>query len=86
MLVGPKDEEGEEAFEMVVSTPSWLTDRYFPDEVVSGSDRLIVFDYDWNRIEAYLRKRVSACTGGDWHEVASKIGRFARWEFQDYEP
>lgn len=85
LLVGPTGGEGEEQFELVVSTPTWLAERYGPDEVVSGRHRLIVFSYDWVRIESFLRKAVSRCDADDWKGVAEKVGRFARWEFEDYE-
>jgi Immunity protein 8 len=84
MLSGPDGGQGEEAFDVQVVTPAWLEQRYASDGLVSGDHLLIVFDYDWPRIEAHLRKRVAACQGDDWSQVAAKIGRFAHWEFEDY--
>jgi hypothetical protein len=86
MMIGPDGGEGEESFDVLISTPGCLEEWFAADGLVSGEHRLIVFGYDWRRIEDYLRKRVSACTGCDWREVAGKIGRFAQWEFEDYEP
>ena len=84
MLIGPDGSEGEESFDVQVVTPAWLEQRYASDGLVAGDHRLIVLDYDWSRIETYLRKRVAACQGKDWDEVAGRISRFAQWEFEDY--
>lgn len=86
MLIGPDDGEGEEAFDVQVVTPAWLEQRYAGDGLAGGDGRLLVFGYDWPRIESYLRKRVAACGGNDWQEVAAKLSRFSRWEFEDYQP
>lgn len=86
VMVGPQGAKGEESFDLVISTPAWLAARYGPAEVIPGEHRLIVFQYDWVAIEAFVRKRVAACTGSDWQEVARKIGRFTRWEFDEYRP
>jgi hypothetical protein len=86
VMIGPKGSKGEESFDLVVSTPAWLAVRYGPVEVLSGEHRLLVFQYDWASIEAFVRKRVADCTGSDWDEVAHKLGCFARWEFDGYQP
>lgn len=85
LLIGPAGAEGEEQFELLVSTPAWLMDRFGPDEVVSGRHRLIVFGYDWPQIESFLRKAVARCSAEDWRGVATKINCFARWEFEDHD-
>ncbi len=84
LFVGPQGEKGEEAFEIVVLTPTWLLNHHRTDDLVSGRHRLIVFRYDWPRIERYIRDRVSECGGQDWSDAAQRVGRFARWEFEDY--
>ena len=86
IFVGPEGGEGFESFDIQIVTPGWLHEECASDGFASGEHRLIVFDYDWPRIENYLRKRIAACSGRDWTEVAHKIGRFAWWEFEDYEP
>jgi Immunity protein 8 len=86
ILIGPDDAEGEEAFEIQIVTLGWLEQRCADDGLTSGEGRLVVVRYDWPRIETYLRRRVSRCTGSDWQEVAQKLSRFSRWEFADYQP
>ncbi len=86
MLIGPDGGEGEEAFDVQIVTPGWLEERCASEGLAAGDGRLLVFDYDWPRIEAYLQRRVASCTGSDWREVAQKLSRFSRWEFDDYQP
>jgi hypothetical protein len=85
MIVGPRDGPGEESFDVQVVTPRWLEARHADEGLASGEHRLIVFDYDWPRIERFLRERVAASAGRDWDEVGRKLGRFAQWEFEDYD-
>jgi hypothetical protein len=84
MMIGPREEEGEEAFELVVCTPGWLA-RTLENHPVSGAGYLFVGRYDFAAIEAYLRTHVEMVEGATWKDVATKLSRFARWEFEDYE-
>jgi hypothetical protein len=84
LLVGPEGEEGEESFDITLCSLGWLADRVQEDDVVDGRHHLIVDTYDYNRIEEYLRERVSACEGLSWKEVGEKLGRLGYWEFEDY--
>jgi hypothetical protein len=86
MMIGPQGADGEEAFDIQIVTPGWLRTRSGSTGFASGEARLIVFDYNWVEIEQHLRDRVSLCGGRDWFDVASKIARFARWEFEGYKP
>jgi hypothetical protein len=36
-------------------------------------------------ITRQLQRMVQQCTGPDWQSIAIKIGRFAAWEFEDYQ-
>ncbi len=85
IMVGPSGEEGHEAFDVQLATPQWLEERNAGDGFASGENRVVIFNYDWPRLEAYFRTRIAACAGQDWGEVAGKISRFARWEFEDYQ-
>ena len=84
ILAGPDDGPGEESFDLTVCSLDWLAERVSRDGVFDGRHHLIVEQYDWPRIEAHLRGRVAACEGADWDEVATRIARFAYWEFEDY--
>ncbi|TMD48041.1 MAG: hypothetical protein E6I47_15995 [Chloroflexi bacterium] len=84
VMAGPKEEEGEESFNVEVCTPAWLSELLRKERVVMGRHHLIVADYDWSRISAFITKWVASCEGDTWEQVALKVGRLGHWEFEDY--
>ncbi|MCS1350871.1 immunity 8 family protein [Mechercharimyces sp. CAU 1602] len=84
LLVGPKGMDGEESFEVEVCTPKWILREYDRSEVVMGRHRLIMAKYDFERLMGFIEKYISSCTGDNWEEVAGKLSRLGRWEFEDY--
>ena len=84
VMAGPKQGEGEESFDVEVCTPTWLSERLRNEGVVMGRHHLIVADYDWNRISAFITKWVANCEGDTWQQLALKLGRLGHWEFEDY--
>jgi hypothetical protein len=83
LLVGPDDGSGEESFDVLVCSPRWLQQQPAP---VIGRHHLVVSHFDLGAIEEFLRRQVESCAGETWSEVASKVGRIGRWEFEDYTP
>ncbi|HZZ83990.1 MAG TPA: immunity 8 family protein [Anaeromyxobacteraceae bacterium] len=77
--VGPLGLRGREEFELLVVTPRWLLRRHGAGGVVSGRSKLIVFEWDFARVKAFLTREVAACSGESWPEVARRVGRFADW-------
>lgn len=84
VLVGPQDAEGEESFDFVVCTPDWLRERRGEQAVVLGRHHILLFEYDFERIKKALTEIVGKASGESWPDVASKIARYGRWEFEDY--
>ena len=82
-MIGPACLEGEESFDMVVCTPEWLK-RHHTTEIVSGRHHLIVFEYNFERLAAYIATYIQDCTGETWQEIAQQLSRLGRWEFEDY--
>ena len=82
-MFGPKNAEGEESFDLIVCNQLWVEEQR-----VQGEDpdphQLVVERFDVRQIEEYLRKAASDSSGADWEEVAAKLGRFGKWEFEDY--
>ena len=83
-LIGPKGSPGEESFDFDVCSPAWLAAKVERDELVSGRICLFMAKYDYDAIQLYVAKRVAQATGSDWTEVATKLARWSRWEFEDY--
>jgi Immunity protein 8 len=84
-MAGPVEAPGEESFDIVVCTYDWLQANP-PARITPGRHYLFVAEFDYNELFDYLRNYCSDCEGGTWDEVALKVGRIGRWEFEDYKP
>jgi hypothetical protein len=78
--IGALGQRGRERFDLLVVTPQWLLSRHGRRGAVLGSGKLIVFEWSYERIRRFLAKKVEACTGATWPEVARKVARIAEWE------
>jgi hypothetical protein len=78
--VGPLGMKGRERFELLVVTPRWLLERHGRRGAVSGRGKLLVFEWSYDRLRAWLAREVERCAGRTWPEVARKVGRLAEWE------
>ncbi len=78
--VGPLGLRGRERFEVLLVTPGWLLARHGRRGVVPGRGLLVVFEWSYERVRAWLARRVEECSGRTWPEVARKVSRFAAWE------
>lgn len=83
-MVGPEGMEGEESFDIEICTPRWLEDTYSIKEIIIGRHHLIVREYNYHRIIATIKNFLQDCSGENWSEVAKKVSRLGRWEFEDY--
>ena len=78
--VGALGLRGRERFELLVVTPAWLESHHGRKGFVLGTGMLLVFEWDYQRLRAFLAREVERCTGRTWPEVARKVGRIATWE------
>ncbi len=78
--VGVLGQRGRERFELLAVTPRWLLERHGPEGAVLGRGLLVVFGWDLARIRRFLARRVEACSGRTWPEVARQVSRIAEWE------
>jgi hypothetical protein len=78
--VGALGVPGRERFELLAVTPRWLLKRHGQEGVVVGRGKLLVFEWRYDRIRAFLARKVEACTGRTWPEVARKVSAIAEWE------
>jgi hypothetical protein len=77
LIIGPADSEGEESFDLVVCSPSWLDKECERDGFVLGRHHLIVRSYDFSLLQGALVKLIERCSGDTWQEVAGKLSRVA---------
>ncbi len=78
--VGALGHRGRERFDLLVVTPRWLERRHGRRGSVRGRGLLIVFEWDFPRLKAFLAREVERCSGATWPEVARQVGRLADWE------
>jgi hypothetical protein len=83
-MIGPEGKKGEESFDIEVCTPKWLEETYELEDVVLGRHHLIVREYNYERIINSIKDFLQLCSGADWNEVAEKVARLGKWEFEDY--
>jgi hypothetical protein len=86
VMAGPEGEEGEESFDIVVCTLGWIQNILRKEGPLFPLYYLIVEEYDYGQIVQTVRGYIERCEGKDWREVAGKIARIGRWEFEDYVP
>ena len=84
MMVAPAGKAGEESFDVVVCTPRWLDRRAREEGPLIGRHHLVIERWDAARIQLYLTEAVESEEAPTWPELAAKIGRFGKWEFEDY--
>lgn len=85
IIVGIKGEKGGDSFNIEVCTPKWLLENNNSDDIIFGRHKLIVFEYNIERIIKLITKHCESCEGNNWEEIANKIARIALWEFEDYQ-
>ena len=86
VMAGPENGDGEESFDVLVCTPEWLSRTHDQSSMVIGRHHLVVFEYNHERLHEFLDEYCRECSGAEWREVAEKIGRLGKWEFEDYIP
>jgi Immunity protein 8 len=85
IFAGPEGKPGEESFDLTLCSPAWVAARTTETKILEGRHLLIVAEYNYDLIYEYLSRRVSSCEGETWREVAEKLSRLGRWEFEDYQ-
>lgn len=83
-LIGPAEQAGEESFDFVFCTPLWLADQLEREQYVMGRHHVLVSHYSMELVENVIRELCARASGPDWSSVASYLGRYGRWEFEDY--
>lgn len=86
VLVGPKNEPGQESFDLTVCTPGWLAECLTTGRFVFGRHHLVIDHYDYDLIREAVDQEFAGVAGATWQEVAERLARHGRWEFEDYRP
>ena len=83
-MIGPAAELGEESFDFTVCTPKWINKAMLKDGFMFGKNCLIVEYYDYNIILDAINSLCQSIKGSSWKQVAEQLGRYGKWEFEDY--
>jgi len=86
VVVGAKGKKGADCFDLHVFTPKWLSERCEKEGFVNGRHSFIVNYYDAKFIKQLITRFIEKCDGPSWQELAQKVGRLGRWEFEDFTP
>jgi len=86
VFFGPEDRGVENSFDVIVCTPAWLECEVGRRGILDGRHHLIVEKFDLDTIRAFLTEYAENATGDSWDEVAARLSRLGRWEFEDYQP
>lgn len=85
-MIGPKEGEGEEAFDFLVCTADWLAQEVLLRRSMWVTEYLVLAEYDYDLLRAAVEQICAQAKGETWEEVALQLNRFARWEFAEYRP
>lgn len=84
IIVSPKDEDGEEIFDVFVCTPEWIKSNTRDSNHRWCRHMLIVFYYNIDVIKSIIQEKIENINANNWNELALKISRYFFWEFEDY--
>lgn len=82
--IGVRGESGADIFTFYVCTPTRLSStlRLMPHQF--GRHLLVVERFDWSVVEVAIRALLGSLSADSWDDLATKIGRYGLWEFEDY--
>lgn len=83
--IGMRFGKGADVFQFMVCTPRWLEKNYKKEKVVSLRGFIVVFRYDLYEIVSWIDNLIDKATGDDWMSIATWIGRYGLWEFEDHD-
>ena len=83
IFVGPKGEKGEENFDVLVGTQKWLASPHNKTGT-TGEHDMVVSEYNYEKLLETLKKQIESIEGKDWNDLAEKIGKIGKWEFENY--
>ncbi len=83
-IIGPKDGIGEESFDFVICSPKWLEAMVSKAGSMLVRHHLLVQTFDLAEVKETIGSVVRGADGQDWIEIANKIARYGKWEFEDY--
>lgn len=84
--IGAVGQAGANYFEVVVVSPDFLHTQYPGSNCYFLRHYLLVKEYNFTSILALMTTYINSLEAESWEQLAEKINRVARWEFEDYRP
>jgi hypothetical protein len=83
-VIGDADGIGEELFDMLVCSPSWLEAEQLTKGFRWGHGILVLARWDPEVVERAVRDLVVHAERDTWAEIGELLSRYTDWEFADY--
>ncbi|WP_254409356.1 Imm8 family immunity protein [Streptomyces sp. AC495_CC817] len=84
LLIGPKEGEGEESFDVLVCTPAWLARQIEGDQPTLIRHTVLMTSLDLRAAILLLEREVARVSGATWNDLLLGLVQIGFWEFQDY--
>jgi hypothetical protein len=78
VMAAPEGTPGEEAFDLTLCTPGWISDALATEKVMMGRHLLVMPGFDYDQLLGYIADYVTSCEGETWIDVAEKRGRLGK--------
>lgn len=85
IMIGPEGGLGYESFDVVVCTPGWFQEDVRREGIILGRHYLFVERFHWEFVRRFLEEWVGKQHGDSWEQLALRLSRLGKWEFEDYE-
>lgn len=84
--IGLAGDDASDNFTFYVCTVRRL-ERVVADEAqLWGRHLLITNEFDWDAVRSAIQRICDSVSGETWESIATEVGRYAGWEFEDYRP
>lgn len=83
-MIGPEEGEGEESFDILLCTPSWLAENLDTNAYTWGRFYLFVPKYDFAIVWKAVENICSGIDVPDWDSAAAVLSQYGKWEFENY--
>lgn len=81
-----KGKDEVDLFSIEVCTPKWILENHQSSDIVFGKSKMIVFEYDIDKIINAINQYLNSIICHTWEEAAIQIAKIANWEFENYKP
>jgi hypothetical protein len=83
-MLGTCTSNGEEIFSFSICSPKWVENNA-QDKPFFAQYTLITDTISEERVREAIASLLDSIDGSDWTDLANKISKYLRWEFDDYQ-